>query len=449
MTDHTYVYDFAAGNAEMKPLLGGKGAGLAEMTRIGVPVPDGFTVTTEACVATMQTGGTWPSALWAEIEEHLDALERRTGRTLGSAERPLLVSVRSGAVFSMPGMMDTILNLGISQEAVAGLAAETGNARFAWDSYRRFVQMYGEVVEGVPAHVFEDELTRLKSSRGVSLDTELDVDDLRSLVDTFRRVAVEHGAVLPTDPQEQLQRAVNAVFASWDNPRAGVYRKLNGIPDDLGTAVNVQQMVFGNKGPTSATGVAFTRNPATGIKELYGEFLTDAQGEDVVAGIRTPRPLRELQTALPEAYGQLIETMELLEGHYGDMQDIEFTIEEKTLYLLQTRTGKRTAAAALKIARDMVADGVIDRATALRRIEPAQLDQLLHPGLDTSHGLTPVTTGLNASQAPPSDGSCSTPPRPLSAAKQGRPSSSCAGKPHRTTFRESSPHRACSRHTAA
>jgi pyruvate,orthophosphate dikinase len=397
MTDDTYVYDFSAGNAEMRALLGGKGAGLAEMTRIGVPVPDGFTVTTEACVAAMRADGAWPSSLWAEIEQHLDALERRTGRTLGAAERPLLVSVRSGAVFSMPGMMDTILNLGISDEAAEGLAAETGNPRFAWDSYRRFVQMYGEVVEGVPAHAFEDELTALKSRRGVAQDTELDVDDLRGLVDTFRRVAREHGADLPTDPHEQLRRSVNAVFASWNNPRAGVYRKLNDIPDDLGTAVNVQQMVFGNKGPTSATGVAFTRNPATGVKELYGEFLTDAQGEDVVAGIRTPRPLAELQAVLPEAYDQFIATMDLLEGHYRDMQDIEFTIEEEKLYLLQTRNGKRTAAAALKVARDLVAEGVIDRATALGRVEPAQLDQLLHPGLDASHGAAPVTKGLNAS----------------------------------------------------
>ena len=397
MTDHPYVYDFSAGNAEMRALLGGKGAGLAEMTRIGVPVPDGFTVTTEACVAAMRSGGTWPSSLWAEIEEHLEALEQRTGRTLGASERPLLVSVRSGAVFSMPGMMDTILNLGISDAAAAGLAAETGNARFAWDSYRRFVQMYGEVVEGVPAHAFEDQLTALKSRRGVTQDTELDVDDLRGLVDTFRRVAREHGADLPTDPREQLRRSVDAVFASWDNPRAGVYRKLNDIPDDLGTAVNIQQMVFGNRGSTSATGVAFTRNPATGVKELYGEFLTDAQGEDVVAGIRTPRPLAELRAVLPEAYDQFIETMELLEGHYGDMQDIEFTIEEKKLFLLQTRNGKRTAAAALKVARDMVAEGVIDRQTALMRVEPAQLDQLLHPGLDASHGATPVTRGLNAS----------------------------------------------------
>ncbi len=396
-TDTKYVYDFSEGNAEMRSLLGGKGAGLAEMTRIGVPVPDGFTVTTEACVETMKAGGTWPATLWADIEEHLDALEQRTGRKLGAAERPLLVSVRSGSVFSMPGMMDTILNLGISDEAAAGLAAETGNPRFAWDSYRRFLQMYGEVVEGVPAHAFEDELTALKGRRGVANDTDLSVEDLQELVRTFREVARTHGADLPTDPREQLRRSVNAVFASWDNPRARVYRGLNNISDDLGTAVNVQQMVFGNRGDHSATGVAFTRNPSTGVKELYGEFLVNAQGEDVVAGIRTPRPLAELETVLPEAYGEFLETMKLLEDHYGDMQDIEFTIEEGKLYLLQTRNGKRTAAAALKVARDLVEAGVIDRETALKRIEPAQLDQLLHPGLDASHGATPVTRGLNAS----------------------------------------------------
>ncbi|WP_425955787.1 pyruvate, phosphate dikinase [Xylanimonas sp. McL0601] len=395
--DHGYLYDFSEGNAGMKSLLGGKGAGLAEMTRIGVRVPDGFTITTQACVATMKAGGTWPDGLWESIEERLDALEKRTGRTLGAAERPLLVSVRSGAVFSMPGMMDTILNLGIGDEAAAGLAAETGSARFAWDSYRRFLQMYGEVVERVPAHAFEDELTALKGRRGVAHDTDLTVEDLQELVATFRRVARTHGAEIPSDPREQLRRSVNAVFASWDNPRARVYRGINNIPDDLGTAVNVQQMVFGNRGEHSATGVAFTRNPSTGAKELYGEFLVNAQGEDVVAGIRTPRPLAELEAVLPQAYGQFLDTMTLLEGHYGDMQDIEFTIEEGRLYLLQTRNGKRTAAAALKVARDMVDEGVIDRDAALRRIEPAQLDQLLHPGLDPAHTATPVTRGLNAS----------------------------------------------------
>ncbi|GAA1732313.1 pyruvate, phosphate dikinase [Isoptericola hypogeus] len=392
------VYDLAEGSAEMKPLLGGKGAGVAEMIRIGVPVPDGFTVTTQACVAAMEAGGTWPEGLWEEILEHLDAFERRTGRRLGAAERPLLVSVRSGAVVSMPGMMDTILNLGISDDSVAGLAEESGNPRFAWDCYRRFLQMYGEVVEGVPAHAFADEIAALKGRRGVREDTGLTVDDLRELVTTFRAVARHHtGEELPTDPREQLRRAVQAVFASWDTPRAGVYRRAHDIPDDLGTAVNVMQMVFGNRGEGSATGVCFTRNPSTGAKELYGEFLVNAQGEDVVAGIRTPRPLDEMERVLPDAYRELLDTMQRLEQHYGDMQDIEFTVDDGTLYLLQTRTGKRTAAAALKVARDLVAEGVIDREAALRRIEPAQLDQLLHPGLDPEHGQEPLTRGLNAS----------------------------------------------------
>jgi len=393
-----YVYDLAEGRADMRALLGGKGAGVAEMRRIGVPVPDGFTVTTAACVAAMQRGGSWPEGLWDEVLAHLDALEQRTGRRLGARERPLLVSVRSGAVVSMPGMMDTILNLGISDESVEGLAAESGNPRFAWDSYRRFVQMYGEVVEGVPAHAFADELDALKARRGVAQDTDLGADDLRGLVATFRAVARQHtGEDLPTDPREQLRRSVDAVFASWGNPRAAVYRKANGIPDDLGTAVNVMQMVFGNKGATSATGVCFTRNPATGAKELYGEFLVDAQGEDVVAGIRTPRPLAEMETVLPDAFRELRATMDRLEQHYGDMQDIEFTVDDGALYLLQTRTGKRTAQAALRVARELVDEGVIDRETALRRLDPAQLDQLLHPALDPGHGATPLTRGLNAS----------------------------------------------------
>ncbi|MFI6423924.1 pyruvate, phosphate dikinase [Promicromonospora sp. NPDC050880] len=396
--DGRLVYDLSEGNAGMRSLLGGKGAGVAEMRRIGVPVPDGFTVTTAACVAAMRGGGTWPDGLWDEIQAHLDALERRTGRVLGAAERPLLVSVRSGAVFSMPGMMDTILNLGISEQSAAGLAAESGDPRFAWDSYRRFVQMYGEVVEGVPGQAFEDELTALKDRRGARQDTDLTVDDLRDLTATFRRVAREStGHDLPTEPREQLRRAIDAVFASWDSPRAQVYRRLNDIPDDLGTAVNVMQMVFGNKGGTSATGVCFTRNPATGAKERYGEFLLDAQGEDVVAGIRTPRRLPELETVLPEAYARLMSAMDRLERHYGDMQDIEFTVEDGTLYLLQVRTGKRTAAAALKVARDLVAEGLIDKEEALRRIDPAQLDQLLHPALDPDHTATPLTHGLNAS----------------------------------------------------
>ena len=398
MTEPKYVYDFSEGNATMKSLLGGKGANLAEMMSIGVPVPDGFTVTTVACVDAMKNNGQWAPELWPQIEAGLDALEARTGRKLGAGDKPLLVSVRSGSVFSMPGMMDTILNLGISDDAAAALAAETGNDRFAWDSYRRFIQMYAEVVEGAPAHVFEDALAQLKARRGVKLDSDLSVDDLKELVATFKRLAKEStGKDLPSDPREQLKHSVEAVFASWSNPRAKIYRELNNISDDLGTAVNIQQMVFGNRGDQSATGVAFTRNPSTGVDEEYGEFLINAQGEDVVAGIRTPHPLGDLRDELPDAYHELKDTMQKLEDHYLDVQDVEFTIEDGHLYMLQTRNGKRTAAAALKIARDFVAEGKISKEEALKRIEPEQLDQLLHPALDPKHTGVPLTKGLNAS----------------------------------------------------
>ncbi|RRD49526.1 pyruvate, phosphate dikinase [Arachnia propionica] len=398
MSDKRYIYDLSEGDATMRNLLGGKGAGVAEMSRIGVPVPDAFTVTTTACVETMNLGGQWPEGLAEEINAGLKRLEERTGRTLGGTERPLLVSVRSGAVYSMPGMMDTILNLGISDESVAAVAAESGNERFAWDCYRRFIQMYGEVVEGVPPHAYEDALTELKRNRGVELDTDLSAEDLKELVDTFKAISNEHlGGEWTTDPVEQLHRAVNAVFKSWLNPRAEVYRRANNIPADLGTAVNIMQMVFGNRGDTSATGVCFTRNPSTGDKELYGEFLVNAQGEDVVAGIRTPRPLAEMREVLPEAYDQLIATMKRMEEHYRDMQDMEFTIENGQLFLLQTRNGKRTAAAALKVASDLVDEGLITKEEALLRIEPAQLDQLLHPAIDPKHGRKPIAKGLPAS----------------------------------------------------
>ncbi|PZU46105.1 MAG: pyruvate, phosphate dikinase [Arsenicicoccus sp.] len=395
--EETYLYDMSEGSAQMRSLLGGKGANLAEMKRLGIPVPDGFTVSTAACIATTKAGGEWPAGLWDDVLASLARLEDRTGRTLGGAQ-PLLLSVRSGAVVSMPGMMDTILNLGIGDETVEALGAESDNPRFAWDSYRRFVQMYGEVVEGVAPHAYEDELTALKARRGVEQDTDLSTEDLQELVSTFKDVSRrELGRDLPTDPREQLRGAISAVFDSWDTPRARVYRRANGIPDDLGTAVNVMQMVFGNRGETSATGVCFTRNPSTGAKELYGEFLLNAQGEDVVAGIRTPKPLGEMEQVLPEAYSQLVQTMHDLEAHYKDMQDIEFTVEDGTLYLLQTRNGKRTAAAALRVARDMVAEGVLTQEEALERVEPGQLDQLLHPAIDPDHGRTPVTKGLPAS----------------------------------------------------
>jgi pyruvate, orthophosphate dikinase len=393
-----FVYALTEGSAQMRSLLGGKGANVAEMRRIGVPVPDGFTITTAACVETTRRGGTWPDGLWDEVTDHLDQLEQRTGQTLGTGQRPLLVSVRSGAVYSMPGMMDTILNLGIGDQAVAALAAASGNPRFAWDTYRRFLQMYGETVEGVPGGAFEQSIQRKKSERRALLDTDLDVADLRGLVAEFRRLVREHtGREMPDNPREQLRAAIDAVFRSWLNPRASVYRRANHIPDDLGTAVNVMQMVYGNLGETSATGVCFTRNPATGAGELYGEFLTNAQGEDVVAGIRTPRPLAELGEQFPDAFAQLVETMGLLERHYRDLQDIEFTIEQGRLYLLQTRSGKRTAQAAVRIARELVEEGVIDRAEAVRRIDTQQLDQLLHPGIDASAKSDPLVRGLNAS----------------------------------------------------
>ena len=398
MSEKRYIYDLSEGDATMRNLLGGKGAGVAEMARVGVPVPDAFTVTTTACVETMDRGGEWPDGLADEINAGLARLEERTGRKLGGSENPLLISVRSGAVFSMPGMMDTILNLGISDESVVAIAEESGNERFAWDCYRRFIQMYGEVVEGVPAYAYEDALTELKRKRGVELDTDLGPEDLKELVATFKEISNEHlGGEWTSDPVEQLHRAVNAVFRSWQNPRAEVYRRANNIPSDLGTAVNIMQMVFGNRGDDSATGVCFTRNPSTGAKELYGEFLVNAQGEDVVAGIRTPRPLEEMREVLPEAYDELIETMRRMEDHYRDMQDMEFTIENGKLFLLQTRNGKRTAAAALKVASDLVDEGVITKEEALLRIEPDQLDQLLHPAIDPSHGEKPIAKGLPAS----------------------------------------------------
>ncbi|MDR1266062.1 MAG: pyruvate, phosphate dikinase [Propionibacteriaceae bacterium] len=398
MTSTKYVYDLSEGSMELKPLLGGKGAGIAEMKRIGVPVPDAFTVTTEACVAAMRNNGQWPEGLADQLAAGLKRLEERTGKVLGSPDNPLLVSVRSGAVMSMPGMMDTILNLGISDQSVAAVAQLAGNERFAWDCYRRFIQMYGEVVEGIESHVYEDALTALKTARGVESDTDLTAADLKGLVDTFKQLSNEAlGGEWTSDPHEQLSRAVEAVFRSWLNPRAEVYRRANNISRDLGTAVNVQQMVFGNRGETSATGVCFSRNPATGVKELYGEFLVNAQGEDVVAGIRTPRPLAEMESVLPEAFQELLATMSTLEQHQKDMQDMEFTIEDRKLYMLQTRNGKRTAAAAVKTAVDMVAEGLITKEEALLRIEPAALDALLHPSIDPNAPDKPVAKGLPAS----------------------------------------------------
>jgi len=393
-----FVYDFVERSEGGRELLGGKGVGLAEMTQLGVPVPAGFTITTDACRAYMQNGKTLPNGLEPEIEEHLRALEERTGKRFGDPQNPLLVSVRSGAAVSMPGMMDTILNLGLNDESVEGLAAGTGNRRFAYDSYRRLIQMYGEVVEGIDAERFEQALRALKEERGVQQDVELSADDLGELVATFKRIYEDViGRPFPQDAGEQLGRAVRAVFDSWDTPRAQVYRRANRIPDDLGTAVNVVEMVFGNKGAKSGTGVAFTRDPSTGEQGLYGEFLADAQGEDVVAGIRTPEPLEAMKARLPDAFEQLLETMRSLERHYRDMQDIEFTVEDGRLYLLQTRSAKRTASAALKAAVTMVEEGLISREDAVVRIDPGQLDQLLHPMIDPKAELEVAARGLNAS----------------------------------------------------
>jgi pyruvate, orthophosphate dikinase len=393
-----YVYDFDEAAELGRDLLGGKGAGLAEMTAIGIPVPVGFTVTTEACVEYMRGDREAPPGLEDEVKSHLERLEETTGKRFGDPDDPLLVSVRSGAAVSMPGMMDTILNLGLNDVAAEGLGRTTGNERFARDAYRRLIQMYGEVVDGVHADAFEQELGVLKEERGVTQDVDLSTDDLVDLIERYKRVYHDAtGSDFPQDPEEQLRRAIRAVFDSWDNPRAQVYRRANGIPDDLGTAVSVVQMVFGNKGADSGTGVAFTRDPATGEQGIWGEFLTNAQGEDVVAGIRTPQPIAEMKAALPQAYDQLVETMHRLEEHYREMQDIEFTVEEGRLYLLQTRSGKRTAQAALRIAVDMVEENLITKEEAVARIDPGQLDQLLHPMIDPQAEYEAAAKGLNAS----------------------------------------------------
>ena len=398
MAAERYIYDFDEPSDGGAELLGGKGIGLAEMTQLGVPVPAGFTITTDACRAYMSNGKALPDGLDREVGEHLRVLEEKTGKRFGDDSDPLLVSVRSGAAVSMPGMMDTILNLGLNDEAVDGLARATGNQRFAYDSYRRLIQMYGEVVEGIQASRFEDALADLKRAKGVQHDTDLDADDLQGLIGVFTTIYKEAtGHEFPQDPNEQLARAVRAVFDSWESPRAQVYRSTYDIPDDLGTAVNVVQMVFGNKGDDSGTGVAFTRDPSTGEQGLYGEFLANAQGEDVVAGIRTPQPLTAMERKLPRAFEQLLATMRRLEQHYRDMQDIEFTVEDENLYLLQTRSAKRTAAAAVKAAVDMVEEGLISREEAIARIDPSQLEQLLHPMIDPTADWEVAAKGLNAS----------------------------------------------------
>ena len=380
-----YVYLFSEGNGSMRELLGGKGANLAEMTILGMPVPQGFTISTEACTQYYEDGRQINADIQAQINENMVKMEEITGKKFGDASNPLLVSVRSGARASMPGMMDTILNLGLNDEVVEGLAKFTGNPRFAYDSYRRFVQMYSDVVMEMSKTEFEKLIEAAKVAKGVELDTGLDADDLKELVKKFKALYKEKmGEDFPTNPADQLMGAVKAVFRSWDNPRANTYRRMNEIPYDWGTAVNVQSMVFGNSGDNSGTGVAFTRNPATGEKALFGEYLINAQGEDVVAGIRTPSPISHLADQMPAVYTQFAEIANKLEAHYKDMQDMEFTIENGKLYMLQTRNGKRTAAAALKVAVDLVAEGMITEREAVLRVEPKQLDSLLHPQFDVA-----------------------------------------------------------------
>ena len=409
-----WVYSFGDGKAEgkasMAELLGGKGAGLAEMSRIGLPVPPGFTITTEVCTYYFAHDRRYPRELQGAVSAALKKIEKSVGRKFGDPRNPLLVSVRSGARASMPGMMDTVLNLGLNDETVLGLAAASGNERFAYDSYRRFLQMYGNVVLGIDHHHFEERLELLKEERGVSLDTEISAADFKELVEGYKAlVAEELGKPFPQDPQDQLWGAVGAVFGSWDNQRAITYRRLHGIPDEWGTAVSVQAMVFGNMGESCATGVAFTRNPSTGENAFYGEYLVNAQGEDVVAGIRTPQSLTVLakratgsrlpamEETMPEVFKELLEARERLERHYRDVQDLEFTVEKGKLYMLQTRTGKRTAAAAIRIAVDMAKEGLITKAQAVARIDPASLDQLLHPTLDPKAPRTRLARGLPAS----------------------------------------------------
>jgi pyruvate,orthophosphate dikinase len=395
-----YCYLFTEGNANMRELLGGKGANLAEMTNIGLPVPQGFTITTEACTQYYEDGRQINPDIQAEINEYIEKMEGITGKKFGDKENPLLVSVRSGARASMPGMMDTILNLGLNEEVVETIAAQSGNPRWAWDCYRRFIQMYSDVVMEVGKKYFEELIDKMKADRGVTQDVELTADDLKELANQFKAEYKEKiGSDFPSDPKEQLMGAIKAVFRSWDNPRANVYRRDNDIPYSWGTAVNVQSMAFGNMGDDCGTGVAFTRDPATGAKGLFGEFLTNAQGEDVVAGVRTPMHITEMESKFPEAFAQFKEVCSILENHYRDMQDMEFTVEHGKLYMLQTRNGKRTAQAALKIACDLVDEGMRTEEEAVLMIDPRNLDTLLHPQFDAKalKAATPLGKGLGAS----------------------------------------------------
>ncbi|MFJ2783133.1 pyruvate, phosphate dikinase [Streptomyces sp. NPDC093249] len=395
--DQKFVYDFTEGNRDLKDLLGGKGANLAEMTNLGLPVPPGFTITTEACKVYLESGSE-PAALRDEVSAHLDALERRMGKRLGQADDPLLVSVRSGAKFSMPGMMDTVLNIGLSDESVAGLARQAGNERFAWDSYRRLIQMFGKTVLGVDGELFEEALDEAKAAKGVASDTDLGAADLQRVVEHFKKIVkTGTGRDFPQDPREQMDLAIQAVFNSWNTDRAKLYRRQERIPGDLGTAVNICSMVFGNLGPDSGTGVAFTRDPASGHEGVYGDYLQNAQGEDVVAGIRNTVPLADLESIDKASYDQLMEIMNTLETHYKDLCDIEFTIERGHLWMLQTRVGKRTAGAAFRIATQLVDQGLIDEAEALQRVNGAQLAQLMFPKFDEAAKVDQIGRGIAAS----------------------------------------------------
>ncbi len=393
-----FVYLFDQGCSDMRSLLGGKGANLAEMTNIGLPVPPGMTITTAACKEYYENGKKLPNKIIEEVRQNLAHLEKTIGKKLGDVDNPLLVSVRSGAVFSMPGMMDTILNLGLNEKTVQAIAKSTNNLVFAYDSYRRFIQMFGDVVLEIHKYEFEQLLTQHKKKQGVTFDQEMSADTLRAVIDSYKELVLDRtGSVFPEDPIEQLFLSIEAVFRSWNNDRAFIYRNLNKIDHDLGTAVNIQSMVFGNMGNDCGTGVAFTRNPSTGENVLYGEYLTNAQGEDVVAGIRTPQPIAKLEAEMPEVYAQFAKTAKILEKHYKNVQDIEFTIEKGILYILQTRNGKRTAQAAIKIAHDLASEGLISKQDALLLIEPAQLDQLLHRQIDPTAKLDIMATGLPAS----------------------------------------------------
>ncbi|MEP6469221.1 MAG: pyruvate, phosphate dikinase, partial [Chloroflexota bacterium] len=420
------IYTFREGNAQMRTLLGGKGAGLAEMTNAGLPVPPGFTITTEACNAYYAAGKELPPGLWDDVLTHMAALEADTGKGFGDPKNPLLVSVRSGAAFSMPGMMDTVLNLGLNEHTVQGLIELTGNERFGYDAWRRFVAMFGRIVLDIPAADFDEPFDALKAERGVSLDTDLTAEDLRQVADRYREIVREKtGEPFPTDPYRQLELATRAVFDSWFGKRAHDYREFNKIPHDLGTAVNIVTMVFGNMGSDSGTGVAFTRDPNTGEKVLYGEYLTNAQGEDVVAGVRTPAKISQMRDELPDVYAEFEAIAQRLESHYRDVQDLEFTIERGTLYMLQTRSAKRTAPAAVKIAVDMANEEILSRKEAVQRVDPGQIVQLLLPRFDEAAkaqaGDRFLAKGLNASPGAATGKAVFDPDRAVEAKAAGNP----------------------------